>query len=988
MARTIQSPGVEIKEYDLSENASPAIGTYIFTAGFADKGPTDEILQVTSPEEFEQIYGTPTTPAERYFYHSVTQQFNSQANVLVGRLPYGYENGEGFSTAKMYSVLAYPVQSVQSFKKGEIVDSSIAGVSAGFYTYKINDENYDVNYSVKLLHGTDKASYKILEGTTKIEVSGLGNVTSISKDGVIKYDYYLTADNIKDLNESITAICKDKSLNKYYEKGYTDIDTIEIDTVISCESSVSVSAISASIESAEVGDCIKTDNKTKFEDGNLYIIQQPLHFELTEQQYLDLQDGIKWKNDSGMFDGFEEIGKAGIVIVNKAQTTINDQYEGYYIGIADNMAMEPSSKYESLLSVQTVNGGNSYLEMPETRMNFTLSGDNSLSQVMEDSPSFSIYGSEFDDTLVVNVFKLRKSIYADSPLKLDANISESYTASVDYYRQIQSQNGGSPVSFFIEKKAEDSTDVQIMVNPYMSGKKSGKTWLGDDGKPTKKIRVAFSPKNTEFSNSSALKPTDQFDLKYASRYGMLYSSISALGDEGGENADALYALGVYQAKNSNTKVLGSIPNKLSRILSKVDNRDLFDLDITVEAGLGTIWSYYKEAQYQWLNAENVDAEVEKMSSNMDEYATIDESFKVPNAPYADSFTNGKEDPDYIEQFNQYKSKLAECNANSKYREFLAALACDFNDESDTIYATASAGNWFKTGQDSFDGNGGEDAEIIINYRTINNTFINFAQNDRKDHMHICDPLRFIFIQGANKKTLSDKSKNFSQHIYWPLRYQFMTANTSYAATYGNWAKVYDTASDNNIWIPMSGVLASIYANTDANFNCWYAPAGPDRGVISTISDLALSPALKQRDQLYKISINPIYQDPNMGFVVFGQKTLQSKPSSFDRINVRRLFLYLEKSTYNTIKWFLFRNNTYSTRTAIINTLDPIFRSVQNGEGVLDYRIICNESNNTPDVIDANELVVDCFIKATRTAEWIICNFYSTKTSTNFDELIK
>ena len=196
------------------------------------------------------------------------------------------------------------------------------------------------------------------------------------------------------------------------------------------------------------------------------------------------------------------------------------------------------------------------------------------------------------------------------------------------------------------------------------------------------------------------------------------------------------------------------------------------------------------------------------------------------------------------------------------------------------------------------------------------------------------------------------------------------------------------ASDDNIWIPMSGVLANTYANTDANFFCWYAPAGPDRGVLTTVSDIAFSPALKQRAQLYKISINPIYQDPNMGFVVFGQKTLQSKPSSFDRVNVRRLFLYLEKSTYNTIKWFLFRNNTYSTRTAIINTLDPIFRSVLNNEGMYDYRIVCDTNNNNSDVIDANELVVDIYIKAARTAEFILCNFYSTKTSTNFDELIK
>ena len=187
---------------------------------------------------------------------------------------------------------------------------------------------------------------------------------------------------------------------------------------------------------------------------------------------------------------------------------------------------------------------------------------------------------------------------------------------------------------------------------------------------------------------------------------------------------------------------------------------------------------------------------------------------------------------------------------------------------------------------------------------------------------------------------------------------------------------------------MSGVLATTYANTDSNYYCWYAPAGPDRGILTTIIDLALSPKQKERDQLYKISLNPIYQDPNMGYVVFGQKTLQSKPSSFDRINVRRLFLYLEKSTYKTIKWFLFRNNTYSTRMAIVNTLDPIFRSCQQNEGLYDYRLVCSEVNNTPDVIDANELKVSIYLQSVRTAEFILVDFYSTKTGTNFDELIK
>lgn len=782
MARVIQSPGVEIKEHDLSENASTAIGTYIFTTGFADKGPTDEILQITSKEEFEQIYGLPTTPAERYFYHSVTQQFNSPANVLVSRLPYGIENGEGFCIEPTYSVLAYPV-----------VDA----------------------------------------------------------------------------------------------------------------------------------------NNKSLQEGDRFIICKPKHLELTEQQYLELQDGIKWKDSKAnkTIADFDELGNAGIIIVNKSQTTINDQYEGYYVGIADNIACEPSSKYQSIMSVQSVASpsASAFTQLPSTRMNFTLSangGDasgSSISQIMEDSSSFDIFGSEFDDTLIFNIFKLRKSLYADSTIKLDANLSESYVASVDFYRQMQSQNGGSPVSFFIEKKSEDSSDVQILVNPYLSGKKSGKTWLGDDGKPTKKIRVAFGETNTEFTSAN-------FDTDYAARYGATYETVSSYMKY--YAADALYALGVYQEANGSTKVLGSIPNKVSRALSKISNIDLFDLDITCEAGLGTIWAYYKEAQAQYLK----------------------------------DHENAKQDE--------------------------VAKACEFDDESTTVYESASAGNWFKTGQDTFDGNGGKDNGLCENYKTIYNLFANFASNERKDHIFIADPLRFIFLQGSNKKTLSDRSKNFSQHIYWPLRYNFFTANTSYAAAYANWGKVYDTASDGNVWIPMSGVLATTYANTDSNYYCWYAPAGPDRGILTTIIDLALSPKQKERDQLYKISLNPIYQDPNMGYVVFGQKTLQSKPSSFDRINVRRLFLYLEKSTYKTIKWFLFRNNTYSTRMAIVNTLDPIFRNVLNNEGMYDYRLVCSETNNTSDIIDANELVVDCYIKAARTAEFIICNFYSTKTGTNFDELIK
>lgn len=914
MARVIQSPGVEIKEHDLSENASTAIGTYIFTTGFADKGPTDEILQITSKEEFEQIYGLPTTPAERYFYHSVTQQFNSPANVLVSRLPYGIENGEGFCIEPTYSILAYPIETYNTTVS--TINCSIATISGTLSGQDVNGID-----NIEKLYEKLNKDKRINKDTLSYTV-----LTSLSGDSITlssieyKYDETLlcaaasaiaeknaTEENPASaiFNETLTALEDNELARKLYPPTLIDEATKTYKFWYGYESS----------------------STTEFDKSNEYIIKQPKHFELTEQEYLDLQDGVKWSNNSTAFDDtLSTLGNAGIIIVNKSQTTINDQYEGYYVGIADNIACEPSSKYQSILSVQSVASpsASAFTQLPSTRMNFTLSangGDvssSSISQIMEDSSSFDIFGSEFDDTLIFNIFKLRKSLYADSTIKLDANLSESYVASVDFYRQMQSQNGGSPVSFFIEKKSEDSSDVQILVNPYLSGKKSGKTWLGDDGKPTKKIRVAFGETNTEFTSAN-------FDEKYAARYGLTYETVSALKNNA---ADALYALGVYQEANGSTKVLGSIPNKVSRALSKISNIDLFDLDITCEAGLGTIWAYYKEAQAQYLK-DHEDAEQDE-----------------------------------------------------------AAKACEFDDESTTVYESASAGNWFKTGQDTFDGNGGKDNGLCENYKTIYNLFANFASNERKDHIFIADPLRFIFLQGSNKKTLSDRSKNFSQHIYWPLKYNFFTANTSYAATYANWGKVYDTASDGNVWIPMSGILATTYANTDSNYYCWYAPAGPDRGILTTIIDLALSPKQKERDQLYKISLNPIYQDPNMGYVVFGQKTLQSKPSSFDRINVRRLFLYLEKSTYKTIKWFLFRNNTYSTRMAIVNTLDPIFRSCQQNEGLYDYRLVCSEVNNTPDVIDANELKVSIYLQSVRTAEFILVDFYSTKTGTNFDELIK
>jgi len=201
--------------------------------------------------------------------------------------------------------------------------------------------------------------------------------------------------------------------------------------------------------------------------------------------------------------------------------------------------------------------------------------------------------------------------------------------------------------------------------------------------------------------------------------------------------------------------------------------------------------------------------------------------------------------------------------------------------------------------------------------------------------------------------------------------------------------VYDNNLNNFVWAPFSGFAAAAMTNTDTNYQPWFAPAGFTRGNLtgSGITDLAIYPNQKQRDQLYNISVNPVAFFPNEGFVIYGQKTLLKQPSAFDRINVRRLFLNLEKATAATVKYFVFEPNTVLTRTRVVNTLTPLFTNAKNTEGLYDFLIVCDERNNTPSVIDANELIVDIYLKPVRTAEFILCNFYATQTGLNFSELV-
>lgn len=199
--------------------------------------------------------------------------------------------------------------------------------------------------------------------------------------------------------------------------------------------------------------------------------------------------------------------------------------------------------------------------------------------------------------------------------------------------------------------------------------------------------------------------------------------------------------------------------------------------------------------------------------------------------------------------------------------------------------------------------------------------------------------------------------------------------------------MYDRYNDVYRWVPLNGDVAGLIVRTDETRDPWWSPGGFNRGQIKNIVKLAFNPNKSQRDILYKAGINPVVTFPGMGTVLFGDKTGLNKPSAFDRINVRRLFIVLEKAIATAAKFTLFEFNDEFTRSLFRNMVEPYLRDVQGRRGIHDFRIKCDETNNTPEVIDRNEFIASIFIKPARSINYITLNFVATRTGAEFDEVI-
>ena len=247
---------------------------------------------------------------------------------------------------------------------------------------------------------------------------------------------------------------------------------------------------------------------------------------------------------------------------------------------------------------------------------------------------------------------------------------------------------------------------------------------------------------------------------------------------------------------------------------------------------------------------------------------------------------------------------------------------------------------------------------------------------RKDCVAFISPARADVVGVANAVTQTQNVVSFADGL----------PSTSYAVIDSGYKYMYDRYNDVYRFVPLNGDTAGLCARTDNIADSHFSPAGYSRGQIRGAVKLAFNPNQSQRDELYKARINPVVSFPGQGTVLFGDKTAQAKPSAFDRINVRRLFITLEKTISIAAKFQLFEFNDEFTRAQFRNLIEPFLRDVQGRRGVTDFSVVCDDTNNTADVIDRNEFRADIFVKPNRSINFIQLNFVATRSGVAFSEV--
>lgn len=853
------------------------------------------------------------------------------------------------------------------------------------------------------------------DGASDLEVTitGIKDVESLS---ITPHVYSEIDTNNKRIIVNVAMHIADTANEKYYGYGMLKAyyeSTTELETAFQNSSKYTVSFVGNSdaisfTRKAAFSNVDYTNNTVNKLDGTeedvTYIIGAPATYNVSLDEYYSIIAGeyFQWKDST--FDSYDKqsnfgkslkeyLGKCAFIAINTSRATINDSYEGYYIGMTDNLFNESSEDYKlnsinsvkftswnrknnaddnGIVDTRDKSGVNEFIKIDPKRLDFYLDSSNkgSISNILQvTTTAFDTSAEEYDDTINLGLFKLSKSTVGTESMKLTYSIVEKYNAAMGKTRSYSVSNAVSPQNYFIESIVESSKNLTVMVNPYIASKIK----IDINGKLRGKVRFAstklidnynayqqkylVSPVSVSDPNALEAFQLSAINIKnwgnLVSRIGAPLHLLNAIKDNTKSNydnfnlTDALYPFATYTVVKKNNKFIGSVPQKISRALELVSNDEEYpDLDIVVEGGLSTIYAYSN-------NADNV---IAQGSSSL---------------IYAEDELNGT---------------VASGEQNGNTHVFNEdAILQGIEDLRTTRTAITDVAQ-----------------KVVEDYMAVQEAFLglasSFQNGGRGDTFYIPDILRGILVRGKDTKVerlygsklmnnvYGDNSENggvshsWSTSIYSPIKHIIESFTTSYASVYAQWFKITDGHTNEKFWVPASGYMAALLCATDQLQGPWYAGAGLNRGLVRGVLDCAVNPNQKQRGDLYKICVNSVPKMANIGITSWGIRTLSKKASAFDQNTCRRTFLFIEKAVKKLLRYYLFEPNNSYTQLSIYNEIEPYMESIRNQGGVYSYTVVCDSSNNTEEIVNAGNLAVDISAAPTRTAEFIVLNMTANKYS--------
>lgn len=1027
----LESPGISINERDLSQVTVNAVGTNVFVPGFMPQGPSDEPTPISSLAEFEEIFGLPTTPAERYSHNSIKQILTtSNANVTFTRMPYG--SGAGYGYAETYNALVFPVVglSATEITPCSFFQSLPLSTIQSDYPWLIDqyinqDQCYgSLNINCTLASQTETPNYIYIHNTPAEYNTVLKSIkfianTSAPTNGIKIFQLRPTVSN-----------------------GVTTFSTIQTFTLSAAPLSANISKTAAT----NSGESVFTVSLTSLATPGLTTIpitQGILSGNTLTGVYIATNDVFASYSTNATLKFFY----ASPDVANSYYTGLSTISSTYIVA---NSALDNANQdfliqfcgtpVDAGLTCNTITAMG--LEVPEEyRYNFsTPLGDAQLNDcnfyAIGDPISKSLNATEYQ-LLQNNQFnwKCGFAINGNPALDILGNdvrggiivINKIKSAQLDdfsgHYLALNDNLNVNPATNF-----DDITGVSGYYNEICPG----------------------------VSGSWVDVPNERLNFKVSSTFDEDVQSITELVHQnvGVEFGNATY----------NDSLIMSLfkvrPARLTDTINKLDqvrleqfvgslnsNRMVADdfggpqrsffLEKTVNNGSSYLEVYvnpYLSENNCWVNEQTglprktVRMFREKTASMFTNYNS-----QLALKGFADKlYGTGSYTPECSDAVFNLCLKKDIGNLPAKLERTLRQVEnpVDFpiditiDNGLSTIWATKAAvatdscitdpsicynyDDTYYVNTDSLSPYDGTvmNSALQDNWETIYNIFDSFARYTRKaaggiPNVHIQDPLRQIFVNGKDFKVVSrqkglyidpktnqptEQYATFGRNIYSYLRNLYQGINSSYSISYANWIKSFDSTSDSFTWFGPSAYEAALYARNEAAQYPWTSPLGVSNGLLANVNDLGINPNQRERDLISRIGLNPIVRFPE-GNLNWNSTTLLKESTALKEISVRRGALWLAKSIQANLLQFIGQPNTVSTRGRISNTLRPILEFMKDNGGVYDYLLVCDDRNNNATTIDQGILNVAVYIKPTRPVKFILVDLVITGTGVDFNELI-